>query len=90
MDDEQFYRLLLAPVERIFGPIDRDTIVAIIGFDSGGPLNFCTIGRDRGDRFITYVSCELAVRGEQQPSEFGRYDLLTSQEESGTGPISSS
>ncbi len=27
-------------------------------------------------RFTTYVSCELAVRAEQRPAEFGRYELL--------------
>jgi hypothetical protein len=35
-----------------------------------------TIGRDRGDAFITYVTCELAVRGDQAPSESGPYELL--------------
>ena len=76
MDYEKFYRRLFVPLESIHGPIDGDTIVAIIGFEAGGPLNFCTFGRESSDRFITYVSCELAVREEQQPSEFGRYELL--------------
>ena len=78
MDYQRFYGQLFAPLEDLLGPIDRETIVAIIGFDMGGPLNFCTIGRDKGGPCITYVSCELAVRAEQQPSEFGRYELLTS------------
>ena len=76
MDYQRFYSQLFAPLEASLGPIDRDTIVALIGFDAGGPLNFCTIAAERADRFITYVSCELAVRPEQQPSEFGRYELL--------------
>jgi hypothetical protein len=78
MDYKKFYRKLFAPLEELCGSVDRDTIFAIIGFDAGGPLNFCTIGRDRGNRLITYVSCELAVRKEQRPSEFGRFELLAS------------
>jgi Suppressor of fused protein (SUFU) len=76
MDEHRFYTELFAPLERTIGPLDSDTIVAIVGFDVGGPLNFCTIGHGKG-RFTTYVSCELAVRSEQQPAEFGRYELLT-------------
>jgi hypothetical protein len=83
VDYIKFYRQLFAPVEAILGPIDRDTIVAIIGFDAGGPLNFCTIGRGSGERFVTYISCELAVRAEQRPSEFGRYELLVTCDDEG-------
>src|SRR5262245_7468527 len=77
MDYQEFYRQLFVPLEASIGPIDRDTIVAIIGFDGGGPLNFCTIGCERSGPCITYVSCELAVRDEQIPCEFGRYELLS-------------
>lgn len=72
-----FYKRLFAPLETSLGQFDRDTISPIVGFDMGGPLSFRTIGRERGDRLITYVSCELAVRCDQQPSEFGNYELLT-------------
>jgi hypothetical protein len=75
---ESFYGRLFAPLEAILGPVDPETIVAIIGFDVGGPLNFCTIGTHRHERFKTYVSCELAVRPEQLPSSIGRYELLVS------------
>ncbi len=78
MDYERFYRELFAPLEKQIGPIDPNTILAIIGFDCGGPLNFSTIGTSDGERTITYVSCELAVREEQVPSDFGRYELLCS------------
>ena len=78
MGYEKFYGELFAPLKPLLGPIDRDTIVAIIGFDMGGPLNFCTIDSANGSGCITYVSCELAVREEQQPSKFGRFELLTS------------
>jgi hypothetical protein len=78
MDDHEFYLRLFAAFRPHIGPIDKNTIVAIVGFDAGGPLNFCTIGAERAERFVTYISCELAVRREQQPSEFGRYELLIS------------
>lgn len=76
MDYDAFYDSLFAPLESSLGPIDSDTICAIIGFDAGGPLNFCTIGNKPDVEFITYVSCELAIRKEQKPASFGRYELL--------------
>lgn len=78
MDYERFYAQLFAPLEAEIGSIDEETIFAIIGFDAGGPLNFCTIGAKRGKPVITYVSCELSVREEQRPSNLGRYELLCS------------
>ncbi|HLW65794.1 MAG TPA: suppressor of fused domain protein [Gemmataceae bacterium] len=75
MDYQLFYRQLFEPLEALLGPIDKETIVAIIGFDVGGPLNFCTIGAGNGAKFTTYVSCELAARPEQLPARFGRYEL---------------
>src|SRR5262245_28536020 len=78
MDYKKFYTELFAPLERRYGPIDSDTIAAIIGFDSGGPLNFCTIGANPAEGHITYISCELAVRNEQRPSECGRYEFICS------------
>jgi hypothetical protein len=76
LDYQRFYKQLFAPLEAQIGPIDPATLFAIIGFDCGGPLNFSTIGAERGDSVITYVSCELAVREEQVPSDFGRYEIL--------------
>ena len=78
MDYNAFYKQVFGPLESEIGPIDPETIVAIIGFDAGGPLNFCTIGSTPEANFVTYVSCELAVRNEQQPADFVRYELLTS------------
>ena len=81
MDYRGFYRKLFAPIEAAVGRIDPETIHAIIGFDAGGPLDFCTIGAHQGGRFITYVSCELAVRAEQKPSTCGRYELMVSSDD---------
>jgi hypothetical protein len=78
VDYKRFYAELFAPLHAAIGPIDSMTICAIIGFDGGGPLSFNTIGAGRGGPFISYVSCELAVRQEQVPSDLGRYELLCS------------
>lgn len=78
MDYKRFYAQLFNPLEAKLGPIDRNTICAIMGFDGGGPLSFCTFGVDSDLPIITYVSCELAVREEQVPSNAGRYELLCS------------
>jgi hypothetical protein len=76
MDYRTFYSKLFRPLAKAVGPIDRDTIVALIGFDFGGPLNFCTIGAKKKNPVVTYVSCELAVRKEQVPSSRGRFELM--------------
>jgi hypothetical protein len=79
LDYKRFYAQLFAPLEDDLGPIDPNTICAIMGFDGGGPLSFNTIGANAGGQFITYVSCELAVRPEQRPTEdLGRFELLCS------------
>ena len=75
-DYRSFYESLFSPIEAMIGPIDLETIGAVIGFDMGGPLSFCTIGASNHSSMITYVSCELAVREEQKPSSIGRYELL--------------
>lgn len=75
---QALYGQLFAPLERQLGAIDPHTIVALIGFDDGGPLNFCTIGARNESAYTTYISCELAVHAGQQPGEHGRYELLVS------------
>lgn len=71
----EFYGALFAPLEGTHGPIDRDTLTAVVGFDAGGPISLCTIGYDRPGPTV-FVTCELAVREQQLPSEVGRYELL--------------
>jgi hypothetical protein len=78
MDYSHFYHELFSPLEATLGSRDPNTIFAIVGFDCGGPLNFVTFGVNSGQKFVTYVSCELAVRREQRPAAFGRYELLAS------------
>lgn len=78
----EFYDAFLAPLVETHGPIDRDTLMAVVGFDAGGPISLCTIGYGRRDPTI-FVSCELAVREEQVPSEVGRYELLATTSDEG-------
>jgi hypothetical protein len=72
---QEFYKQLFRPIEERIGPLDAATIMALIGFDGGGPVSLCTAGRNRLP-FVTYVTCELAVRDEQKPAEFGRYEVM--------------
>jgi hypothetical protein len=75
MDYQRFYKLLFEPIEQRIGQIDETGIMAIIGFDAGGPVGLSTVGRGR-ERFVTYVTCELSVRPEQKPAEAGRYEVM--------------
>jgi hypothetical protein len=75
MNYNRFYKQLFQPIEDRIGPVDVASIMAIIGFDWGGPVALCTIGYGR-EWFVTYVTCELSVRDEQQPAEFGRYEVM--------------
>jgi len=75
MDYQRFYKLLFQPIEERIGHVDEASIMAIIGFDCGGPVTVCTVGRGR-EQFVTYVTCELSVRDEQKPAEFGRYEVM--------------
>jgi hypothetical protein len=75
MDYQRFYKQLFQPIEERIGHVDEASIMAIIGFDAGGPVTLCTVGRGH-ERFVTYVTCELSVRDEQQPAEFGRYEVM--------------
>jgi hypothetical protein len=82
MDYRPFYKQLFAPIEERIGPIDELTISAIIGFDCGGPVSLSTVGNGN-EPFVTYITCELAVREEQKPSKAGRYEaMMTCDDES--------
>lgn len=72
----QFYEALFAPAVAAHGPLDRDTLTAVVGFDAGGPVSLCTIGSKRPGPTI-YITCELAVRQDQVPGDRGRYELMT-------------
>jgi hypothetical protein len=75
MDYQRFYAQLFQPIEERIGRIDDKTLMAIIGFDGGGPVSLCTVGQGL-EQFVTYVTCELCVRKAQKPAGCGRYELM--------------
>jgi hypothetical protein len=75
VDYQRFYKQLFQPIEARIGHVDEASIMAIIGFDCGGPVTLCTVGYGR-EQFVTYVTCELSVCDEQQPAEIGRYEVM--------------
>ncbi|MBE7467066.1 MAG: suppressor of fused domain protein [Planctomycetes bacterium] len=76
MDYKTFYAELFRPLEeRVGGKVDAATLMAIVGIDFGGPVSLCTIGHGRS-AFVSFITCELAVRKEQKPASFGRYELM--------------
>jgi len=75
MDYQRFYSQLFQPIEERIGPLDPMTIAALIGFDCGGPVSLSTVGYGR-EKFVTYITCELAVREEQQAGASGRYEIM--------------
>src|SRR5690348_2362772 len=75
MDHKRFYERLFQPIEERVGPLDKASVMAIIGFDCGGPVTLCTVGRGR-EKFVTYITCELSVHEQQLPAEFGRYEIM--------------
>lgn len=86
MDYDAFYAQLFAPIRSRIGPLDAATLMAIVGFDAGGPVSLSTV--HHGDPFCTYVTCELAVRDEQQRGPLGGYELMmTSNDERWTHEI---
>lgn len=75
-DAQTSYAELFKPVEQAFGKLDKDTLVAIVGFPLGGPPNISTVGLDRGEQFVSYLTCELACYQRQKPSSVGPYEVL--------------
>lgn len=80
---DSFYSALFAPVVAEYGAIDTHTLMTVIGFDGGGLVSLCTVGRTPGARHVTYLTCELALRSDQCHSDFGRYELLMTCDDEG-------
>jgi hypothetical protein len=75
MDYHAYYAALFRPVVEEFGPLDRATLTAIVGFDAGGPVSLSTIGRGRVD-YPTFITCELSVRDDQIATKSPPFELL--------------
>jgi Suppressor of fused protein (SUFU) len=81
-DYRAFYAGLFEPIERQVGKLDKLTITALVGFPMGGPVNLATVGKQAGEEFVTYASCELACYEEQQESSEGPFEIMvTSNDE---------
>lgn len=76
MEEDEPYTRIFAPVIASLGALDDCCLTAIVGFWAGGPICLRTIGRDRREPFVTYITSELAVREDQIPSDCGRFELL--------------
>jgi hypothetical protein len=75
MDQNIFYEQLFRPVVERLGPLVGAPLMADLAFEEGGPVALCRISEAHG-AFVTYVSCELAACEDQQPAEFGRYEVM--------------
>jgi hypothetical protein len=75
-DFAAFYRHLFAPVSAAFGPFDQTALTPKVGFQHGGDVNLCTVGRTRKASYVTYVTCELACYRNQVPAAVGPFELL--------------
>jgi hypothetical protein len=63
-------------IDKKVGPFDRPFQFRPFPFDSGGALNFLTVGAGR-EKFVTYVSWDLFGQEKQKRGKMGRYELLT-------------
>lgn len=73
MDYKQHYKTLFQDLEHEFGKLDNETITSIVGFSAGGPVSMCK--QSAADLFVT---CELSVYPEQQPSAEGlKFELFS-------------
>jgi hypothetical protein len=69
----KFYAVLYRKLVREYGPLDAKTLMAIIGFNAGGPVSLCRV-RSRQ----LYVTCELCFYPKQIRSTEGlRFELMS-------------
>jgi hypothetical protein len=66
MSYQELYAILFKQLVDQFGMLDERTIMGIIGFTAGGPVNMCE--RKAAGLFVT---CELSVYEEQKTSTDG-------------------
>ena len=81
MGARKHYEALFGELESRYGPLDRATVSAIVGFSAGGPVSLSRIERKN-----LHVTCELSLYPEQKTSveglkfellSLGAFDLLT-------------
>ena len=62
-------------IDKSIGPFDRPFQFRPFPFDSGGALNFLTVGAGR-EKYVTYVSWDLFGHEKQKRGKMGRFELL--------------
>lgn len=75
MDISQLSKRFFEELDRRIGPFDRPIRFRVYPFESGGALNFLTIGAGR-EEFVTYVSWDLLGCQGQRRGNFGRYEIM--------------
>jgi len=68
-------RAFFKVIDEKIGPVDRPIQFRPFPFESGGALNFLTIG-SKHESFVTYVSWDLLGQANQKRGSLGRYELL--------------
>jgi hypothetical protein len=72
VDLSDYYSQLFGPLETEFGPLDPETITAVIGFSAGGPVSLSFRREPK-----LFVTCELSLYPEQvQVAEGINYELF--------------
>ena len=73
MDTHTHYEALFAQLASRFGPLDRATVSAVVGFGAGGPVSLSRIEKKN-----LHVTCELSLYPAQKASAEGlRFELLS-------------
>ena len=76
MSVSKLSKIFFQLIDERIGPFDRPFQFRPFPFDTGGSLNFLTIGAKNGEPFTTYVSWDLFGHEKQKRGKLGRYELL--------------
>lgn len=70
-----FAKLFFDSIDKEFGPFDRPFQFRPFPFETGGALNFLTIGAGK-EQIVTYVSWDLIGQAHKKLGNLGQYELL--------------
>jgi len=76
MNLQKLAKSFFEEIDNEIGPFDRPFRFRPFPFDSGGALNFMTVGAGR-EPLVTYVSWDLLGNEKQKRGKLGRFELLT-------------
>ena len=73
MNAQDHYAALLAPLEEEYGPLDPETLTAVVGFTAGGPVSRAQIAAK-----ALYVTVELSLDPQQvRSADMMNFELFT-------------